>query len=304
MTRPYAALGTVVLLGITLVTYRALQTRVEVTRSDLPHGPVSVVLLSWSDPRPGDIAALRSQLPGIAVFPGQFTEDVIALGVTCHELAQQFRHDPTVCSAGHFTLPDTLAQELLTLIGGVPFRLVPPEEVRTADAALVVAPISIDELDRRVADAAWATGLVAPSRLSLLDRLTRLHPEVMQWVDGGIDTVTLSLGIGALLGLVDRVLLVRWTRLVLWRIGPTRGQRRRIDFVQVIVPALLVILLSAIAGIGLSVPLSLIADVSLPAESILLVIAFATSGVMGTAFIVVMLGERIDAAVRESVTPV
>ncbi len=304
LTRPYAALGTVVLLGITLVTYRALQTRVEVTRSDLPHGPVSVVLLGWSDPQPEDIVALRSRLPGIAVFPGRFAEDGVELGVTCYDLAQQFRSDPTLCSTGPFTLPDTLAQDLVALIGGVPLRLVPAERVSIADAALVVAPISIDELDRRVADAAWATGLVAPSRLSLLDRLTRLHPEVMQWVDGGIDTVTLSLGIGALLGLVDRVLLVRWARLVLWRIGLTQGQRRRIDFVQVLVPALLVILLSALAGIGLSVPLSLIADVLLPSESILLVIALAILGVMGTTCIVVVLGERIDAAVRENVTPV
>jgi len=293
-----------VLLGITLVTYRALQTRVEVTRSDLPHGPVSVVLLGWSDPQPEDIVALRSRLPGIAVFPGRFAEDGVELGVTCYDLAQQFRSDPTLCSTGPFTLPDTLAQDLVALIGGVPLRLVPAERVSIADAALVVAPISIDELDRRVADAAWATGLVAPSRLSLLDRLTRLHPEVMQWVDGGIDTVTLSLGIGALLGLVDRVLLVRWARLVLWRIGLTQGQRRRIDFVQVLVPALLVILLSALAGIGLSVPLSLIADVLLPSESILLVIALAILGVMGTTCIVVVLGERIDAAVRENVTPV
>ncbi|MCX7623185.1 MAG: hypothetical protein RMK01_12370 [Thermomicrobium sp.] len=81
-----------------------------------------------------------------------------------------------------------------------------------------------------------------------------MYPEVIQWVAAAIDSVTLSSGIAALFGFVNRVSLVRWRRSVLWPIGLTQGQRRRIDVVQVILPALLVVLLSGTAGISLSAP--------------------------------------------------
>lgn len=286
LTRPYAALGTIIMITTVWLGFAALLSSYE--NPDFDEGSISTVSVSWSDPRPDDLNRLQEALGPVLVVPMSYDDGGFVLGTSCSGIARLF--DSTACLPDQpYALPDSLQQEL----GGVmtvpgPYRLASPDTSSGGAEALVLAREPLQALDERVATAAWQV-LPAPDVFSYESLIKRIEDRNV-WLISGVIAALAVLGVASVVAVVDRLIANRLQRAVLLRIGLTKGRLRTVEAWLFVVPYLVVASMSLVAGLLMAWLVLDVKNLSIPWGQVGVLVTVAAGAAMIGVVAVVMFG--------------
>lgn len=279
LTRPYAALGTVVMIAMTWMGFAAFLSSYE--NPSFAEDGVSTATVSWADPRPEDVGLLQEALASDAVFPMRYDGPSVLIGATCGEIAAFFASDD--CAAGQpYVLPEPLQRRLaeITVIPA-PYMLAAPASMGGGSEAFVLGHGPVRELDERAGQAAWRLFPI-PGVLSF-ESFVKRSDDRNAWLIGGVIGSLFVLAMASILALIDRLIANRLQRTVLLRIGLTTRRLRALEAWLFLVPYVTVFAASLAAGFGLCWLILGWKNLSPPWEQIGTLVGIALAvGVVGT----------------------
>lgn len=296
LTRPFAGLGSVLMIALVWAAITPIFSSVE--NPPYVDRGVGAAEVSWTDPQPDDLEALRQALPGdlvvtmtiqspevMAANAGEVmpAEPVAAVGATCAQWDVAF---PSVqCRTGQpFYLPPDLA-EVITGALWIPVgdvRLVDPTSIpQLEQTVMVFGRGTAEEIHDRVTVEAWRV-LPMASITSIVSFIKHSDDRNI-WLVSAVVASLFVIAIASVVSLVDRLIANRLQRTVLLRIGLTARRLRILEGWLFLVPYLTVFATSLAAGMGMCWMIVDWYDLSLPWSQVGSISALALGvGAIGT----------------------